>query len=108
MYEWLKAFHVIAIIAWMAGMLYLPRLFVYHCEAEPGLAVGGGTPSERNHIASRARRAMERLALQLAQAPRMRIPRSGGFGNPLVRARQPFVGANQSPWSGLPPATYSA
>ena len=31
---WLKAFHVIAIIAWMAGMLYLPRLFVYHCEAE--------------------------------------------------------------------------
>jgi protoporphyrinogen IX oxidase len=36
MYEWLKAFHVIAIIAWMAGMLYLPRLFVYHCEAESG------------------------------------------------------------------------
>ena len=36
MYEWIKAFHVIAIIAWMAGMLYLPRLFVYHCEAEPG------------------------------------------------------------------------
>ena len=36
MYEWLKAFHVIAIIAWMAGMLYLPRLFVYHCDAEPG------------------------------------------------------------------------
>jgi putative membrane protein len=36
MYVWLKAFHVIAVIAWMAGMLYLPRLFVYHCEAEPG------------------------------------------------------------------------
>jgi putative membrane protein len=35
-YEWVKAFHVIAVIAWMAGMLYLPRLFVYHCEAEPG------------------------------------------------------------------------
>src|SRR5258708_39417449 len=35
MYVWLKAFRVIAIIAWMAGMLYLPRLFVYHCEAEP-------------------------------------------------------------------------
>ena len=28
--------HVIAVIAWMAGMLYLPRLFVYHCDAEPG------------------------------------------------------------------------
>jgi putative membrane protein len=36
MYEWLKAFHIIAVIAWMAGMLYLPRLFVYHCEADPG------------------------------------------------------------------------
>ena len=36
MYEWVKAFHVIAVIAWMAGMLYLPRLFVYHCEADPG------------------------------------------------------------------------
>src|SRR6266404_1859729 len=36
MYEWIKALHVIAVIAWMAGMLYLPRLFVYHCEAEAG------------------------------------------------------------------------
>lgn len=36
LYDWLKAFHVIAVIAWMAGMLYLPRLFVYHCEAQKG------------------------------------------------------------------------
>ena len=36
MYEWIKALHVIAVIAWMAGMLYLPRLFVYHCEVERG------------------------------------------------------------------------
>jgi len=36
LYVWLKALHVIAVIAWMAGMLYLPRLFVYHCEAEAG------------------------------------------------------------------------
>ncbi len=35
-YEWVKALHVIAVISWMAGMLYLPRLFVYHCDAEPG------------------------------------------------------------------------
>ena len=35
-YEWIKALHVIAVIAWMAGMLYLPRLFVYHCDAEIG------------------------------------------------------------------------
>jgi protoporphyrinogen IX oxidase len=36
MYLWLKAFHVIAIIAWMAGLLYLPRLFVYHAAADAG------------------------------------------------------------------------
>ena len=36
MYLWLKALHIIAVISWMAGMLYLPRLFVYHCAAEPG------------------------------------------------------------------------
>ena len=36
MYLWLKAAHIIAVISWMAGMLYLPRLFVYHCEAEVG------------------------------------------------------------------------
>jgi putative membrane protein len=35
-YGWIKAFHIIAVIAWMAGMLYLPRLFVYHCVAEKG------------------------------------------------------------------------
>lgn len=33
---WIKAIHVIAIICWMAGMLYLPRLFIYHCRAEIG------------------------------------------------------------------------
>ena len=36
LYLWLKALHVIAVISWMAGMLYLPRLFVYHCDAEVG------------------------------------------------------------------------
>ena len=36
LYPWLKALHIIAVISWMAGMLYLPRLFVYHCEAEKG------------------------------------------------------------------------
>ncbi len=33
---WLKALHIVAVISWMAGLLYLPRLFVYHSEAEPG------------------------------------------------------------------------
>lgn len=35
-YDWMKALHVIAVISWMAGMLYLPRLFVYHSAVEPG------------------------------------------------------------------------
>ena len=33
MYLWIKAIHIISIISWMAGLLYLPRIFVYHCEA---------------------------------------------------------------------------
>ncbi len=36
MYLWLKALHIIAAISWMAGLLYLPRLFVYHTAAAPG------------------------------------------------------------------------
>lgn len=35
-YSWLMAVHVIAMVAWMAGMLYLPRLFVYHADAATG------------------------------------------------------------------------
>ncbi|RWP94082.1 protoporphyrinogen oxidase HemJ [Mesorhizobium sp.] len=35
-YSWAKAIHVIAVISWMAGMLYLPRLLVYHADAEKG------------------------------------------------------------------------
>ena len=37
-YLWLKAFHIISMVAWMAAMLYLPRLFVYHAVAEVGSA----------------------------------------------------------------------
>lgn len=36
MYEWIKAVHVLAVISWMAGMLYLPRLMVYHVESAVG------------------------------------------------------------------------
>ena len=35
-YLWIKGLHVISVIAWMAGLLYLPRLYVYHVDAEPG------------------------------------------------------------------------
>ncbi len=34
--EWVKALHILSVIAWMAGLLYLPRLFVYHADAEKG------------------------------------------------------------------------
>lgn len=36
LYDWLKALHIISIIAWMAALLYLPRLYVYHAEAVRG------------------------------------------------------------------------
>ena len=36
LYDWIKALHVIAVVSWMAGMLYLPRLMVYHCVADKG------------------------------------------------------------------------
>ena len=37
-YLWIKALHIFAMVAWMAGMLYLPRLYAYHCETTPGAA----------------------------------------------------------------------
>ena len=40
-YEWTKALHVVSVIAWMAGLFYLPRLFVYHVES-----VGAGTKTD--------------------------------------------------------------
>lgn len=58
-YLWVKAFHIIAVIMWMAGMLYLPRLFVYHCETQPGSA-----ESERFKV-------MERKLLKVILNPAM-------------------------------------
>ena len=36
MYEWAKVIHILAVISWMAGLLYLPRLYVYHCQVAAG------------------------------------------------------------------------
>ena len=47
-YPWTKALHVISMVAWMAGMFYLPRLYVYHCEVAPGT-----TDSERFKVMER-------------------------------------------------------
>ena len=60
-YLWVKAVHVIAVIAWMAGMLYLPRLFIYHCSAEPG------------SVQSETFKVMERRLLRLIINPAMVI-----------------------------------
>jgi protoporphyrinogen IX oxidase len=39
LYLWIKALHIISVIAWMAGLFYLPRLFVYHADAPAGSAM---------------------------------------------------------------------
>ena len=56
---WIKALHVISVIAWMSGMFYLPRLFVYHTETAPGSA-----ESERFKV-------MERKLLRMIINPSM-------------------------------------
>jgi putative membrane protein len=60
-YLWVKAAHVVAIISWMAAMLYLPRLFIYHCAAEKGSAQ------------SETFKVMERRLLRVIMNPAMMI-----------------------------------
>ncbi len=61
LYLWIKALHVVSIIAWMAGMLYLPRLFVYHAD----LAIGSET--------SELFKVMERRLLRVIINPAMTL-----------------------------------
>ncbi|NWG46708.1 MAG: protoporphyrinogen oxidase HemJ [Alphaproteobacteria bacterium] len=58
-YFWLKALHIVAVVAWMAGLFYLPRLFVYHADAAPG-----GEASETFKV-------MERRLLKAIMNPAM-------------------------------------
>ncbi len=58
-YLWIKALHIIAVIAWMAAMLYLPRLFVYHADAKPGSEL------------SETLKIMERRLLRVIMTPSM-------------------------------------
>ena len=81
-YLWIKALHVIAVIAWMAGMFYLPRLFVYHCETVPGSA-----ESERFKV-------MERKLLRIIVNPAMAA--SWIFG--LTLSFLPVTDAWAQPW----------
>ncbi|MFT9016535.1 MAG: protoporphyrinogen oxidase HemJ [Acetobacter sp.] len=57
--RWLLAFHVMSVMAWMAGLFYLPRLFVYHCQV-----VSGTAESERF-------KTMERRLLRAITTPAM-------------------------------------
>jgi protoporphyrinogen IX oxidase len=68
MYLWLKALHIIAVIAWMAGMLYLPRLFVYHATAKAGSAL------------SETFKVMERRLLTFIMLPAMIVTWIVGIG----------------------------
>lgn len=81
-YLWIKALHVIAVIAWMSGMFYLPRLFVYHCEAAPGTA-----DSERFKV-------MERKLLKIIVNPAMTA--TWLFG--LALSFLPAVDGWHQPW----------
>jgi protoporphyrinogen IX oxidase len=60
-YLWIKAVHVVAIISWMAGLLYLPRLFIYHCDAAKG------------SVQSETFKVMERRLLSIIMTPAMVI-----------------------------------
>lgn len=64
---WIKALHVFAVISWMAGMLYLPRLFVYHAEA------GAGTPQAETF------KVMERRLLKGIMLPSMIVTWAAGL-----------------------------
>ena len=70
LYPWTKAFHIIAMVAWMAGLFYLPRLYVYHCALQRG-----STESERFKV-------MEHRLLKQIMNPAMIA--TWGFGILLV------------------------
>ena len=78
MYLWIKALHIIAVISWMAGMLYLPRLFVYHAGAAPG--------SEQ----SETFKVMERRLLKFIMMPAMTVTWIAGI---VLALQGQFLGA---------------
>ena len=71
-YLWIKAFHIIAAIAWMVGLLYLPRLFVYHCDAP------------KRSLSSETLKIMERRLLHGIMTPAMLVTWLLGLGLLIV------------------------
>ena len=86
-YPWIKALHIIAVIAWMAGMLYLPRLFVYHCAAPPG------------SVQSETFKVMERRLLRAIINPAMLA--AWAFGGVLLYSQHPAIWAQGWIWVKL-------
>ncbi|MSP94500.1 MAG: protoporphyrinogen oxidase HemJ [Alphaproteobacteria bacterium] len=85
-YLWIKAFHIIAVIAWMAGMLYLPRLYVYHCEVAPGSAESARFKTmERRLLRAIVNPAM--IATWLLGITLVLTPASGGFAQGWLHAK---------------------
>ncbi|QCB61770.1 protoporphyrinogen oxidase HemJ [Wolbachia endosymbiont of Brugia malayi] len=72
-YHWLEAFHIISVIMWMAGMLYLPRLYVYHATVKPG--------SESDSLLQ----TMERRFLRYIINPAMLFSLSFGIALMIIR-----------------------
>lgn len=81
-YLWIKSLHIIAVISWMAGMLYLPRLFVYHAQ-EPA----GSQTSETFKV-------MERKLLKYIMNPAMIVTFALGFALMVV----PGIAAKPNGW----------
>ena len=85
-YPWIKAFHVMAVISWMAGLFYLPRLFVYHAER----GQNGGEPAQSFQI-------MEEKLLRMIMNPAMVVTWLAGLA--LVLTPGVVVWSDLWPWS---------
>ena len=85
-YLWLKALHLISVVAWMAGLFYLPRLFVYHSESR-----GGAEPGATFKV-------MERRLYTVIMWPAMVVVWASGAG--LVAILLP-IGLAQSVWAWI-------
>ena len=65
--EWIKAFHIIFMVTWFAGLFYLPRLFVYHASAQDEISLAGAAPERRSLVVPPPCRVLVRLAASLAR-----------------------------------------
>lgn len=83
LYLWLKAFHIISVVAWMAGLLYLPRLFVYHADTAP------------DSLQSETFKTMERRLLRGIMNPAMIAAYAFGI---LVLLTPEMIDHWRSPW----------